>query len=114
MANTTKIGIAGEYALVSELIKRGFVACITDKNTPKFDNGTFDRVFYCYVRLGDNGNTYQFIKARDAAECIHKGHLGWLNDPKAKRQRKDSPMRMINPRKDFPHLSENNFDDLGL
>ena len=32
-----KFGIAGEYALVSELIKRGYVACVTDKNTPKYD-----------------------------------------------------------------------------
>ena len=152
MAKTSKIGIAGEYALVSELIKRGYVACVTDKNTPKFDvlasnqegtkfaaiqvktsggdyngeflmskkdedwfhndNGEFGRVFFAFVRLNDVGNTYWFISARETAKSIHDVYCQYINDPTKKR--KDTPMRAIKPKKEFPTLKDNNFEDLNL
>jgi len=154
MAKTSKIGIAGEYALVSELIKRGYVACVTDKNTPKFDvlasnqegtkfaaiqvktsggdyngdfvmtkkdedwfhndNGEFGRVFYAFVRLNDVGNTYWFISALEVAKCVDEEYKLWLNDPTAKRKRKDTTMRTIKPQKSFPDLKDNNFEVLDL
>ena len=73
---TGSVGIAGEYFVMAELTRRGYVASLTSKNTKAIDLLVSDkagnRVAAIQVKTCDNPKQVKWKMSNSAEECVSK------------------------------------------
>jgi len=135
-SQSTLLGAAGEHFVMSELLRRGYIAALAPQGVPNADIIVTDlegqrlcsiqvktrskrgsdggwhmkpkhekiygeRLFYCFVDLGENAlDTSQIfiLPSRIVADVLKETHLFWLRKPGKRGQpHKDSQVRRLLP-----------------